>query len=139
MTALKKMLQRITHSIYHAVFGIMTSCLGWYILVHHDYLDDPHQTWQPIPDLEKYAGFADDIWFGTIILIIGLGLLVGVLCNVKWLKRYGMFACAGVYFLLCFAFGIRGLIESYFNLAWVTDVITAIVAIKVASSGNDDA
>lgn len=138
MQALKKVLQRLISNIYHAVFGVMTTCLGIYILIHHDYLDDPHQTWEPIPYLEKYAGFADDIWFGTLILIIGAGLVIGVLADINWLKRYGMFACAGIYFLLCFAFGIRGLFESYFNLAWVTDVITAVLAIKVASSGDDD-
>lgn len=133
------MIKNFIRCFYHSLFGFATTALGVYLLQHHDYLDDPRVTWQPIPRGSHIVGFVDDIWFSVILLIVGIGLIIGVAYQIRWLKRAVMYACAGIYALFAFSFGLRGLLEAYFNTSWVVDFIAAIVAFHVASGGHDDA
>lgn len=132
------MLKNIVANKEHVVFGIGTFLLGIYLLVHHDYLDDPRVTWEPVSQAIRNVDYVDDTWFAVFVLLIGLGILVGVFTRTEWLRNGSMYLCAGLYMLFFVSFGIRGITDAYFNTTWAVDLIVACMSFFVASGGGGD-
>ncbi|MCL0330684.1 hypothetical protein [Apilactobacillus xinyiensis] len=95
--------------------------IGLYIIFHLNYLDDPRVTPPPpITGAEHAAtGFADDWWFGVILIIAAIVMFVGINIDKPKLRSIAISVTTGCYAAITVAFFIRGVIDYRFNLTWI--------------------
>lgn len=118
---MNKYLNNIKKYSGHFFVAISSLLTGLYIIIHLNYLDDPRVTPPPpITGAEHAAtGFADDWWFGAILIICSIIMFIGINKDVPKLRSIAISVIAACYMAITVAFFIRGVIDYRFNLTWV--------------------
>ncbi|MCL0312775.1 hypothetical protein M2S00_06610 [Apilactobacillus sp. TMW 2.2459] len=133
---MRKIVKNIKKYSGHFYVAVSAMMIGLYIMFHLNYLDDPRVTPPPpITGAEHAAtGFADDWWFGVILIIAALIMFIGINIDNPKLRSIAISVITGCYGAITVAFFIRGVYDYRFNLTWIFSLLALAFIRQVLST-----
>ncbi|TPR12242.1 hypothetical protein [Apilactobacillus timberlakei] len=136
---MRKLINNIKQYEGHFTIGISSIIVSAYVFMHLNYLDDPRVTpkFTKIHDsFSAIDGITDDGWFATILMVVGLTMIFSILLNRKKVINLSFRIISALYATIGASFGIRGLLETHFNITWLFAFLSIALLVLVAKGSG---